>query len=40
MAKKKDTKMEEKEYLEKELSKLMESTMKMENELYSMLETQ
>ena len=37
MKKQGDKRMEEKEYLEKELSKLMESTLEMENELYSLL---
>lgn len=32
----KENLMEEKEYLEKELSELMEFTMRMENEVYSM----
>ena len=37
MKNKKEGNMEEKEYVEKELSKLMESTLNMENELYSLL---
>ena len=38
MAKKKQ--MDEKEYVEKELSKLLETTLKLENELYSVQESQ